>query len=134
MQKKVGEEARSVREVCDVCAAHGDRAAVGVDVDTQGSNLCEDETHFSVTWGIRVECRAFASLKGRLSKPKFKPLSRSLPFGFVVFNSLYFRSPNPRVSRTILKTCDEMVGEVTSVTLVSHPAIVGGRGGLCLCY
>ena len=40
-----GEEARSVRDVCDVCAAHGDKAAVGVvyvvDVDTQDSNLGE---------------------------------------------------------------------------------------------
>ena len=32
-----GEETRSVRCMCDVCAAHGDRAAVGVDVDAQGS-------------------------------------------------------------------------------------------------
>ena len=38
-----GEEARSVRAMCDVCAAHGNRAAVGVDVDTQGSSLREDE-------------------------------------------------------------------------------------------
>ena len=37
-----GEEARSVRCMCDVCAAHGDRAAVGVDVDAQGSGLRED--------------------------------------------------------------------------------------------
>jgi len=35
-----------VRCVCDVCAAHGDRAAVGVDVDAQGSGLREHETHF----------------------------------------------------------------------------------------
>ena len=33
MRKGGGEEARSVRCMCDVCAAHGDRAAVGVDVD-----------------------------------------------------------------------------------------------------
>ena len=42
-----GEEARSVRCMCGVCAAHGDRASVGVDVDAQGSGLREDETHFS---------------------------------------------------------------------------------------
>ena len=35
MRKGGGEEARSVRCMCDVCAAHGDRAAVGVDVDAQ---------------------------------------------------------------------------------------------------
>ena len=28
------------------CSAHGDRAAVGVDVDGQGSGFREDETHF----------------------------------------------------------------------------------------
>ena len=38
-RKGGGEEARSVRCMCDVCAAHGDRAAVGVDVDAQGSGL-----------------------------------------------------------------------------------------------
>ena len=41
--------------MCDVCAAHGDRAAVGVDVDAQGSSLREDETHFPLN--ARVECR-----------------------------------------------------------------------------
>ena len=41
----------------DVCAAHGDRAAVGVDVDAQGSSLREDESHFPLN--ARVECRAF---------------------------------------------------------------------------
>ena len=41
--------------MCDVCAAHGDRAAVGVDVDAQGSGLREDETHFP--FNARVECR-----------------------------------------------------------------------------
>ena len=47
LRKGGGEEARSVRCMCDVCAAHGDRAAiVGVDVDAQGSGLREDETHF----------------------------------------------------------------------------------------
>ena len=45
--------------MCDVCAAHGDRAAVGVDVDAQGSSLREDETHFPLN--ARVECRAFES-------------------------------------------------------------------------
>ena len=54
-----GEEVRSVRCMCDVCAAHGDRAAVGVDVDVQGSSLREDETHFP--FDARVECRAFVS-------------------------------------------------------------------------
>ena len=46
MRKGGGEEVRSVRCMCDVCAAHGDRAAVGVDVDAQGSGLREDETYF----------------------------------------------------------------------------------------
>ena len=55
LRKGGGEEARSVRCMCDVCAAHGDRAAVGVDVDAQGSG--EDETHFPLD--ARVECRAF---------------------------------------------------------------------------
>jgi len=32
MRKGGGEEERSVRGMCDVCAAHGDRAAVGVAV------------------------------------------------------------------------------------------------------
>ena len=48
MRKGRGEEARSVRCMCDVCAAHGERAAVGVDVDAQGSGLREDVTHFSL--------------------------------------------------------------------------------------
>ena len=46
VMRKGGEEARSVRGMYDVCAAHGDRAAVGVDVDAQGSGLRDDETHF----------------------------------------------------------------------------------------
>ena len=50
---------RSVRCMGDVCAAHGDRAAVGVDVDAQGSSLREDESHFPLD--ARVECRAFVS-------------------------------------------------------------------------
>ena len=37
-----GEEATgSVRAVCDVCAAHDDRAAVGVGVDAQESSLLQ---------------------------------------------------------------------------------------------
>ena len=59
MRKGGGEEVRSVRCMCDVCAAHGDRAAVGVDVDAQGSGLREDESHFPLN--ARVECRAFVS-------------------------------------------------------------------------
>jgi hypothetical protein len=57
MRKEGAEEARSVRCMCDVCAAHGDRAAVGVDVDAQGCGFREDETHFLLN--ARVECRAF---------------------------------------------------------------------------
>ena len=45
--------------MCDVCAAHGDRAAVGVDVDAQGSGFREDETHFPLN--VKAECRAFVS-------------------------------------------------------------------------
>ena len=37
---------RSARCMCDVWAAHYDRAAGGVDVDAQGSGLREDESHF----------------------------------------------------------------------------------------
>ena len=48
-----------MRAVSDVCAAHGDRAAVGDYVDVQGSSLREDETHFP--FDARVECRAFVS-------------------------------------------------------------------------
>ena len=51
-----------LRCMCDVCAAHGDRAAVIVDVDAQGSSLREDESHFPLN--ARVECRAFV-LAGR---------------------------------------------------------------------
>ena len=47
-----------VRCMGDVCAAHGDRAAVGVDIDAQGSSLGEDQTHFPLDAG--VECRAIA--------------------------------------------------------------------------
>ena len=42
-----------------MCAAHGDRAAVGVDVHAQGSSLREDESHFRLNAG--VECRTFVS-------------------------------------------------------------------------
>ena len=42
MRKGQGEEARSVRCMCDVCAAHSNRAAVGVGVDAQGSGFRED--------------------------------------------------------------------------------------------
>ena len=43
MRKGGGKEVRSVRCMCDVRAAHGDRAAVSVDVDAQGSSLREEE-------------------------------------------------------------------------------------------
>ena len=64
LRKGGGEEARSVRCMRDVCAAHGDRAAVGVDVDAQ-SGLREDETHFPCN--ARVECRAYVSERIRVS-------------------------------------------------------------------
>ena len=47
-----------MRCMCDESAAHGDRAAVGVVVDAQGSGLREDETNFPLR--ARVECRAFS--------------------------------------------------------------------------
>ena len=59
LRKEGGEEARSVRCMCHVCAAHGDRAAVGVDVDAHASSLAEDETHFPLN--AREEYRAFVS-------------------------------------------------------------------------
>ena len=59
MRKGGGEVVRSVRCMCDVCAAHGDRATVGVDVDAQGSSLREDENHFPLD--ARVENRTFVS-------------------------------------------------------------------------
>ena len=46
--------------MCDVCAAHGDRAAVGFDVDAQRSGLREDNTHFPLN--AKVDCRAFVVL------------------------------------------------------------------------
>ena len=48
LRKGGGEEARCVRCTCDACAAHGDRAAVGVDVDAQGSGLGKDMACISV--------------------------------------------------------------------------------------
>ena len=54
---KRGEERRREEcEACVMCAAHGDRAAAGVDVDAQGSGLREDGTHFPLN--TRAECRA----------------------------------------------------------------------------
>ena len=49
MRKGGGGETRNMRGMCDVRAAHGDRAAIRVDVDAQGSSLGEDETHFSLS-------------------------------------------------------------------------------------
>ena len=43
--------------MCDACAAHGDGTDVGVDVDTQGSVLGEDETHLPLD--AKVEYRTF---------------------------------------------------------------------------
>ena len=58
-RRRGGEKRAMYVCVCDVCAAHGDRAAVGVDVDAQGSGLREDESHFPLN--ARVECCAFVS-------------------------------------------------------------------------
>ena len=44
MRKGGGGVVSSVRCMCDVCAAHGNRAAVGVGVDAQGSGFREDDT------------------------------------------------------------------------------------------
>jgi hypothetical protein len=66
LRKRGREKARSVRAMCDVCAAHGDRTAVGVDVDTQGSSLREDETRLLLN--ARVECHALV-LERILSGP-----------------------------------------------------------------
>ena len=49
--------------MCDVCAAHCDKAAVRVDVDAQGSSLREVVTHF--TLHAKAICRLFVS-KGML--------------------------------------------------------------------
>ena len=51
--RKGEDETRGVRAVCDVCATHGDKAAVGVDVDAQGSSLCEDEIPLSLNDGAQ---------------------------------------------------------------------------------
>ena len=48
-----------MRCMCVVFAAHGDRAAVGVEVDAHDSGFREDETHLPLN--ARVECRAFVS-------------------------------------------------------------------------
>ena len=42
--------------MCDVCAAHGDGAAVGVDVDAQGSSLRES---FIQVLSVFTPCRLF---------------------------------------------------------------------------
>ena len=65
MRKGGGEEVRSVRCMCDVCAAHGDRAVVGVDVDAQGSGLREDESHFPLD---PLNCCFITAEKGRSSE------------------------------------------------------------------
>ena len=44
-----------MRCMCDVCAAHGDRAAVGVDVDAQCSGLRENETNFPLDTAADIE-------------------------------------------------------------------------------
>ena len=48
-----------------MCDAHDEWAAVGVDVDTQGSSLRENETHIS--FHARVEYRACVSERILLS-------------------------------------------------------------------
>ena len=45
-RRRGGEE---LRGICVMWVAHGERAAVGVDVDAQGGGLGEDETHFPLT-------------------------------------------------------------------------------------
>ena len=45
---------RRVRAVCDVCVPNGDKAAVSVDFDTQGSSLRIDQTYFP--FNAKVEC------------------------------------------------------------------------------
>ena len=47
LRKGGGEKARSVRCMCDVCVAHGDRAA------QQGNGLREDETHFPLNARVK---------------------------------------------------------------------------------
>jgi hypothetical protein len=57
IRKEEGDETRSKQAVCDVCAAHGERAAVGVNADAQGRSLRKDETH--VPLDAKAECCAF---------------------------------------------------------------------------
>ena len=53
--RKGGEEERSVRAVCDVCAAHGERTAVGLDFDTHDSSLRKDERRpFSLVLALLI--------------------------------------------------------------------------------
>ena len=82
MRQGGGEEVRRVRCICDVCAAHGDRAAVGVDVDAQGSGLREDESHFPLN--ARVECRAFVSER-ILVGLRWHPEKAAVFLGFPMF-------------------------------------------------
>ena len=56
VMRKGGEGARSVRTMCDVCAAHGDRAAVGGDVDTQAFGKLRPTFP-----NARLECCTFVS-------------------------------------------------------------------------
>ena len=50
--------------MCDVCAAHGDGAAVGVDVDAQGSSLREDESNFPLKRLCATAAQFFKLLPG----------------------------------------------------------------------
>ena len=47
-------------EPCDVCAAHGDRLATGVDAETHGSCLREDDDETHLTLNTR-KCHTFVS-------------------------------------------------------------------------
>ena len=44
-----------------MCAAYGDRAAVGIHVDTHGSSLGEDEMHFALN--ATLGCREFIATR-----------------------------------------------------------------------
>ena len=55
--------------MCDVCAAHGDRAAVGVDVDAQGSSLREDKLLAGGACRFGAEIRQEINHRGRTSVP-----------------------------------------------------------------
>ena len=57
MREGVREEARSVRDVCHVCAVHRDRASDCVDVHAQGSSLRKNKKHLARHVG--AQCRAF---------------------------------------------------------------------------